>query len=290
MTSNDINLTSAAAGGTVQPAHVFGATLNGDFYLVNAIGPATTGLWQLTGAPPLAALVGGGPLGLGLTMGAAIAAGAPQTNDGVNDEPTIDTVNARLINAVYRNDGGNADSIWFTLSSDIDGDTQTEVVWFEIDPNSTNIAIAGTPPVGVLLNQSGSIDGSTAADWTYMPSISVNTSGDAVISYSESNGTKAVDFRVVAQHTTATPGTFQAPVVLATGAGEYDDFSTTDPERWGDYSAVAIDPDDDETFWVSNQVCETAATAAGSDAVWGTRIARLGAVVVPVELLNFSVD
>ena len=122
-----------------------------------------------------------------------------------------------------------------------------------------------------------------------MPSISVNGSGDAMIGYSESNGAKAVDMRVVARFVSDAAGTFQSPVVIATGAGEYDDFSADDPERWGDYTNVVIDPDDDETFWVSNELCETAASAAGDDADWGTRIAAMGSVV-PVELVTFSIE
>ena len=69
-----------------------------------------------------------------------------------------------------------------------------------------------------------------------------------MIGYSESNGAKAVDQRVVGRFVSDTAGTFQSPVVIATGAGEYDDFSNTNPERWGDYSAIVVDPDD-ETFW-----------------------------------------
>ncbi len=288
-TFNDVDVDATVTSGfTVQPAHVFGATLNGDFYLIHRLGSTSYGLWQVTGAGGSASLVAGLPSFNAWTAGAFIGTGAPQTNDGSNDEPTIDTLSARIQNAVYRNDAGNTDSIWLALTSDPDSDSQAEVVWFEIDPNSTNSAVAGvlTTPT---INQSGSIDGSTAADWTYMPSIGVNGSGDAMIGYSESNGTKAVDMRVAARFVSDAAGSFQAPVVIATGAGEYDDFSGTDPERWGDYSGTALDPDDDETFWVSNEVCETAATAAGDDADWGARIARMGAIT-PVELTHFSIE
>ena len=122
-----------------------------------------------------------------------------------------------------------------------------------------------------------------------MPSIAINGSGDAVINYSESNAAKAVDMRVVARFVTDAPGSFQAPVVVAAGAGEYDDFAATLPERWGDYSGCVVDPDDDETFWVSQEVCETATSPAGNDARWGTRIAQLG-MVVPVEVTKFTID
>lgn len=290
-TFNDINVdTSVTPGGfTAQPAHVFGATLNGDFYLISRVGSTAFLQWQVTGAGGAATLVAGSPSSHAWTAGAFVGVGAPQTTDGLNDNATISTLSSRIQNAVYRNDAGNVDSIWLALAADSDADSRTEVVWFEIDPNTANSAVAGVLTVPTI-TQSGAIDGSSAAtDWTYMPSIGVNGSGDAVISYSESNATKAVDMRVVARFVSDALGTFQAPVVIATGAGEYDDFSADDPERWGDYSGTAVDPDDDETFWVSNEICETAATAAGNNADWGTRIARLGAVT-PVELTGFSIE
>jgi len=291
-TFNDIDTddTVTAGIGTVQPAHVFGSTLNGDFYLVNRFGSTLYRLWQVTGAGGSASLVTSSPSLHGWTAGASLGAGAPQTNDGSNDEPTIATLSPRIQNAVYRDDGGNTDSIWLCLSSDIDSDSQTEVVWFEIDPNSTNSAVAGTQTTPTT-NDSGSIDGTTAGDWAYMPAISVNGSGDACINFCQSSSSTAVSMRVATRHSSDPAGTFQTPVLIATGAGEYDDFFTVSTERWGDYSATVVDPDDDETFWVANEICETAATGAGDDAVWGTRIAEMGSVIaVPVELSTFGVE
>ena len=279
-TFNDIDVDNVGQGiFTAQPAHVFGSTLNGDFYLVSRLGSTNYRLWQVTGAGGSASLVAGSPSLHLWTAGAFISAGAPQTNDGMNDEPTISTLASRIQNAVYRNDAGNTDSIWLTLTSDPDGDSRSEVVWFEIDPNTSNSAVAGTLTTPTI-DQSGFINGSTTADWTFMPAIAINGSGQIVIGYSESNGAKAVDQRVVSRFATDAAGTFQAPVVIASGAGEYDDFSFigTGAERWGDYSGAVVDPADDVTFWVSNEITETAATGAGDDADWGTRIARLGAV------------
>ena len=74
---------------TAQPAHVFGATLNGDFYLISRLGPSSFSQWQITGAGGAAALVAGSPSLHAWTAGSFLSAGAPQTNDGINDEPTI---------------------------------------------------------------------------------------------------------------------------------------------------------------------------------------------------------
>lgn len=287
-TFTDIIIDSAVTPGTstIQPAHVFGSTLNGDFYMVNRFGSTAYQLWQITGiGGSTAALVSSSPSTHGsLTLGSALD-GAAQTTNGTNDEPTISTLSARMMNAMYR-----SDSIWWCLSSDTDSDSKTEIVWFEIDPNSTDSAVAGTQTSPTTV-QSGTIDGTTSADWVYMPSIAVNSSGDAMICYSESNASTAVSMRAAARFTSDPSGTFQAGVTIATGAGEYDDFFADSTERWGDYSACVLDPDDDETFWVFNEICETAATASGDDADWGTRIAKMGSVVaVPVELSGFSID
>ena len=290
-TFNDIDIDSAVTSGcfTMQPAHVFGSTLNGDFYLIARSSSGAYRLAQITGAGGSASLVAGSPSSHAWTAGALITDGAPQIDEGNNlTQATISTLSSRIQNAVYRNDAGNADSIWLAMATDMDSDSRTEVTWFEIDPNSTDSAVAGTITTPSI-TQSGFIDGSGATGWAYMPSICVNTSGDALICYSDSDSSKAVDMMVTAQFVSDTPGTFQTPVVVASGAGEYDDFNADDPERWGDYSGCTVDPDDDETFWVSNEICQTAVTAAGNDADWGTRISMLGAVT-PVQLQSISVE
>lgn len=282
-TFTDFNIDSSVTAGigTVQPAHVFGSTLNGDFYLINRFGSTAYRLWQLTGTAASPSFVTGSFTTLRTwTAGSLISAGAPQSGiTGI----TIDTLSPRLINAVYR-----SGRIWCALAADTDADSKTEVVWFSIDPNTLSSATPGvltTPSV----NQSGSIDGSTASAWTFLPAIGVNGTGDAVIVYSQSSPSQFVDMRAVARNVADTANTFQSPVVIATSAGEYDDFSSDDPERWGDYAACAVDPDDDETFWVAHEIVQTD-RVSGDDSVWGTRIAKLGPVVVPVELSGFSVE
>ena len=43
--------------------------------------------------------------------------------------------------------------------------------------------------------------------------------------------------------------------------------SQTEAERWGDYSAMSVDPNDDCTFWYTNEF-------VGAGGLWATRIAR----------------
>ena len=51
-TFNDIDVDTSVTSGisTAQPAHVFGATVNGDFYLINRVGSTSYRQWQITGA------------------------------------------------------------------------------------------------------------------------------------------------------------------------------------------------------------------------------------------------
>ncbi|NUN97035.1 MAG: hypothetical protein HUU16_12745, partial [Candidatus Omnitrophica bacterium] len=267
-TDFNIDTVTTSGASTVQPCHTFGSTLNGDFYLINRFGSTAYRLWQLTGSAGSPSLVAGTYTTLrSWTAGTLISTGAPQS--GVTGI-TIDTLSPRIINAIYRND-----SIWCSLSADTDSDSRTEVVWFEIDPNSTNSTTAGSATTPTMV-QSGSLDGSDSGAWTFLPSISANSDGDAMICYSQSSSTQFVDMRVVSRNPVDTGGTFQSPVVIATSAGEYDDFSTTNPERWGDYSACVIDPDDDKTFWGAHEVVQTA-RVSGNDSRWGTRIVKMGA-------------
>ena len=78
-TFNDIDVDFSITAGifTAQPAHVFGATLNGDFYLISRLGPSSFSQWQITGAGGAAALVAGSPSLHAWTAGSFLSAGAP---------------------------------------------------------------------------------------------------------------------------------------------------------------------------------------------------------------------
>jgi hypothetical protein len=47
-------------------------------------------------------------------------------------------------------------------------------------------------------------------------------------------------------------GSFRDPVLQRLSDGFYDSYKSTDPDRWGDYAAVAIDPSDD-CFWLASE-------------------------------------
>jgi hypothetical protein len=255
----DINVDAAVTPGifTVQPAHVYGATDSGNFYLVNRFGPTDYRLWEISGAPGVPVVVGNATRAW--TAGSQILTGAPQSGSAI----TLDTLSARPMNAVYRNG-----HVWTTLSSDTDADSKTEVFWAKI---ATNGGLPSVPAVA----DSGFINGSDGNEWTFMPAINVNAGNDATIVYSQSFSDQFAEIRYVSRASGDPAGTFQTSVVPAGGTspGFYDDFQATNPERWGDYAATVVDPDDDTTFWIAQEV----GLSSGVDTSdWKTRVYKLG--------------
>ncbi|MCH7960234.1 MAG: hypothetical protein IID08_08885 [Candidatus Hydrogenedentes bacterium] len=256
----NIDKTVTSGASTLQPAHVYGTTDSGNFYLVNRFGPAFYRLWEIGGTPASPVLVAGTATTYPWVAGDQLAATfAPQMGvTGIE----LDTLSARIMQAAYRNG-----SIWCALSADADADAKTEVVWFEIRTNG------GSPTVPTV-RQFGFIDGSDGDEWAFMPSINVNAAGDVMINYSQSFTDQFVDMRAVFRLQADPLNTFQSSVLIHSSVGEYDDFGSSNPERWGDYSATVVDPDDDTTFWIANEYC-IVGRAAGDDAEWGTRIAKM---------------
>ncbi len=274
-TFTDIDVDDFVTSGvfTVQPAHTFGSTDNGNFYLINRMNSTAYRLWEIGGTAAAPSLIAGTyTTSRSWTSGAQIfLTAAPQQNTFTSN--TIDTLSSRVMDAVYR-DG----SVWCALSADADSDSKTEVVWFEINTNGGN-------PTAPSIAQSGFIDGSDGDEWTFMPSISVNADDAAAICYSQSFSDQFVDIRVVTRETGDTAGTFTTSQVYRTSVGEYDDFGGLRPngaDRWGDYSATVVDPDDDRTFWIANEYVASAVTAGLDDAAWGTFIGKVGALSVPM--------
>ncbi len=250
----DINVDDAATGfGTsIQPAHVFGATDNGNFYLINRFGSTLYRLWEITGDPAAPVLVQSGTHSW--SAGTFFTPGAPQMGTAV----TLDTLASRVQNAVYR-----SGEIWLALTSDPDSDSKSEVVWQRIATNSGS-------PAAPTVTDAGFIDGRDGNEWTFMPAIAVNLSGHASIVYSQSFTDQFPDIRYVTRLASDPAGTFQTSMVAATSPGFYSAFFTPSNDRWGDYAAAVVDPDDDETFCVASE--KVLAAAAAGSVIWDTFI------------------
>ena len=86
--------------------------------------------------------------------------------------------------------------------------------------------------------------------------------GNIGVGYSVSSGATFPSIRYTGWQVGDALGTLQAETSLVSGGGSQTGFN-----RWGDYSAMRIDPSDDCTFWYTQEY-----QATTQDANWNTRI------------------
>jgi hypothetical protein len=122
--------------------------------------------------------------------------------------------------------------------------------WYEIrDPNAAPVVYQqGTfaPPDQV---------------YRWMGSIAMDGAGNIALGYSASGAGLKPAIRYTGREPADPLGTMQSEVSMIEGTGYQTTYS-----RWGDYSAMRIDPVDDCTFWYTNEYYKTAGSA------WSTRI------------------
>lgn len=106
------------------------------------------------------------------------------------------------------------------------------------------------------------------ADHRWMPSIAMNENGDIAVGYSVSSPATFPSIRYAARRASDPLGE------LTLGEGEIitGHGSQTGSQRWGDYSAMAVDPSDETTFWYTQEYFETTSSAG-----WQTRVASFTA-------------
>jgi hypothetical protein len=153
----------------------------------------------------------------------------PQSGTTVRPE----TFEARFWSVAYRNG-----SLWATHHIN---SARVLARWYEFHMN-------GWPASGELptLAQSGTIDPGSGIR-TFFNSITVDDAGNAAMTFAQSSPTQFISMQTVYRYASDPPGTFQAPIQRAINTGPY----TTN--RWGDYSAVNVDPADGHTMWAHHE-------------------------------------
>jgi hypothetical protein len=111
------------------------------------------------------------------------------------------------------------------------------VRWYEIrNPSSTPTVF-----------QQGTFTISGKALW--MPSIGMDQMGNIAVGFSQSSSTTHPAIAYTGRNPTNPLGTLQSAFPVITGGGS----QTGGLSRWGDYSSISIDPQDDCTFWYANE-------------------------------------
>jgi hypothetical protein len=124
-------------------------------------------------------------------------------------------------------------------------DGHAGIRWYELRAD-----LAGAAPVTV--DQQGTFAPDRTSRW--MGSIALNGLGDLAVGFSASSRTTAPSIRYAARLAADPAGTLAlGEGELVTGAGSQRQGPAETAARWGDYSAMTVDPADDCTFWYTNE-------------------------------------
>ena len=170
---------------------------------------------------------------------------------GVSASSNVDGIGDRLMfRLAYRNFGDHESVVGnYTVSAG----GVAGVRWFEL----RNVT-AG--PVTVFQQSTYQPD----TTWRWMGSAAMDGQGNLALGFSASSSTINPQLRYAARLATDPINTLaQGETHLFDGVGSQSGTSN----RWGDYSALSIDPVDDSTFWYTNEYYSTTATFN-----WRTRI------------------
>jgi hypothetical protein len=173
--------------------------------------------------------------------------------------PTLEVVNLAPNNVVFRN--GRLWTVNHVGSAD---HQRVEVAWYEIDPTEASLSEAGSPV------QEGRISDSVMS--FFYPSIGVNRDNHVMIGFSASSPGMYAGAYYTAREAGDPPGSMQPVELMQEGLGPYYKTFGAGRNRWGDYSATTVDPEDDRTFWTIQEYAETPIGAGTLDGQgrWGT--------------------
>jgi hypothetical protein len=163
----------------------------------------------------------------------------------------LDSLADRLMYRLAYRNFGNHESL--VVNHSVTAGSSGGVRWYEIqNPN-------GTP---VLAQQSTFAPDS---NYRWMGSIAMDQAGDMALGYSVSSSSVSPSVRFAGRVPTDPASTLEAEVNIVSGSGSQNG----NLSRWGDYSAMQVDPADDCTFWFTEEYMKTTGSFN-----WNTRIAN----------------
>ncbi len=139
--------------------------------------------------------------------------------------------------------------------------------WFELRDTGS----------GWKLHQEGTEDEGGGLN-RFMGSIAMDRDGNIALGYSASSSTESPSIRFSTREATDPLGTLQSEQVMQAGGG-----SQTGSDRWGDYSAMSIDPAAGCDFWYTNEYY-----SASSPVTWKTAIGVFKMPSCPSNQFSFG--
>ena len=133
------------------------------------------------------------------------------------------------------------------------GATRSACQWWEIDTNTWQVS------------QLGRIDDASGANFYAFPTIAANREGDVLLGFAQFSASThpSASFAIK-----KSGGALQGPHVFAPGRATYFETFSGTKNRWGDYSATMVDPDD-LSFWTVQEFADMPANT------WATMWARI---------------
>ena len=168
----------------------------------------------------------------------------PQSGTSQKLDSLADRVMYRL---AYRNFG---DHEALVVNHSVTAGTSTGIRWYELR-NAAGQTMASAAPV---VNQQGTY--APDASYRWMGSIAMDGSGDIAVGYSVSSSSMFPSIAYASRVPGDAAGTLSTEVTVKAGGGS----QLANLSRWGDYSAMTVDPVDDCTFWYTNEYLKASGT------------------------------
>jgi hypothetical protein len=196
-----------------------------------------------------------------LTVGNVIVPQPPPATASNN----LDSLGHQLMQKVQYRKVGNAESLWATHTFSISPSGPIGSQWAQLDV--TGGTIATTPLQQQKYDPADGI-------YRWMSSIAADKDGNVALGYSTSSASSFPSIAYSGRLANDTPNMLpqsETQFVAGNGSQINNCGNPSAPcHRWGDYSAMSVDPDGC-TFWYTNQYY--ASQANGSNGTWNTRIA-----------------
>jgi hypothetical protein len=139
-----------------------------------------------------------------------------------------------------------------SASADLPPGPGAAIRWFELRNTGS----------GWTLFQQGTYDPGDGLN-RFMGSIAIDVEGNIGLGYSASSSSTFPSIRYATRAPGDPAGTLGADQVLQAGGGS----QTSTFDRWGDYSAMSVDPSDSCTFWYTNEFYPATSTNSWNTAI-----------------------
>lgn len=158
------------------------------------------------------------------------------------------------------------------------GSSVPAVHWFKIDVSNPN-----APVVVAEGDITGAAIGANVA--TFNGSIAVDAAGDVIINFTASGPNMYPGDYYVYQRGSDPAGSFSTPTLYQASTSFFNSGNGASVQPWGNYSTATVDPNNPNSFWISNEYV--------ANGWWQTAVAQVAiepAEIPTLAIANTSLD